>query len=200
MSSLAHPRRHFTLDEYFAIERVGDARYEYWDGDIICMSGGTPQHGRLTSSIFRLLSAHLGDGPCDAFTSDQAVSVPKLPPYRYPDASVVCAEPVYETFGGISALLNPILLVEVLSAESEIRDRETKRVAYQAIPTLRDYLIIAQDAPHAALWTRQTDDDWRAVLAEGLDSLIFIPSVRFNLSLAELYRRVQFSNSQLRKV
>src|SRR6516165_9681041 len=103
------PRRFFTLEEYFALEHAGDARYEYWDGDIVCMSGGSEAHGIIVGNVFYRLRQKLEGKPCRAFTADTAVKTPTLLPYRYPDASVICGESSFENVRGVDALVNPVL-------------------------------------------------------------------------------------------
>lgn len=145
-ANLNTQRRHYyTLEEYFALEKVGDARYEYWDGGIFCMSGDSRRHYRLSSNIHFLLHRVIEKKDCEAFTEGSPIKTPKLPPYRYPDASVVCGESQFESINGIDALLNPLLIVEVLSPPTETAGREEKRIAYQAIESLPEYLLIAPD-------------------------------------------------------
>src|SRR5438132_14249221 len=84
------PQHYFTLEEYFALEEASEARWEYWDGELVCMSGGSRKHIIISSNVFFRLQLQLGDGPCRAFTADLPVKTPTLPPYRYPDATVAC--------------------------------------------------------------------------------------------------------------
>ena len=121
---------YYSLDEYFALEHVGDVRYEYWNGEIFCMSGGTRRHGRIASNVHYRLRQRLDGGPCSAFTADTAILSPALPPYRYPDASVTCGELEFKNVQGVDALVNPVLIVEVLSPSSAMRDQEARFTAY----------------------------------------------------------------------
>src|SRR5205085_7444490 len=105
------PRHFYTLDEYFALEQVGDARYEYWDGEIACMSGGSRQHGRIAGNVYFTLRQQLTGGQCETFTADLPIKTPRLPPYRYPDVSVACGKAEFEKIQGIDALTNPTLIV-----------------------------------------------------------------------------------------
>ena len=86
------PQHYFSLDEYFALEYAGHARYEYWDGEIVCMSGGSLGHSQIVGNIHYRLRQGAEGGPCRAFTSELPIKMPTLPPYRYPDASVACGE------------------------------------------------------------------------------------------------------------
>lgn len=191
---MSSPRHYFTLAEYFAVENVRDARYEFWDGEIVCMSGGSPEHGILGSRMHYRLAAHveLRQGDCIAFTGDQAIETPQLPPYRYPDASVVCDEPIYRDHRGTSALVNPRVIVEVLSPRTEAMDLNDKRDAYQAIASLREYVVVAQDAPKVMIWRRVSEDRWELETLEGLDQTLRMPSIDFELPLTDLFRSVRF--------
>ena len=112
-------RPHYNLDAYFALEKLGEDRYEYWDGEIFSMSGGSKHHAIIESNLQRRLNEKLNRKPCRTFTSSVAIKTPMLPPYRYPDASVVCGELKFESMQGIEVLTNPILVIEVLSSTTE---------------------------------------------------------------------------------
>ena len=185
------PRRYYTLEEYFALERAGEARYEYWSGEIVCMSGGSQQHAIISRNIIINIGQQLAGGRCQAFTSDMAVKTPSLPPYRYPDLSAVCGQPIFESVEGIAVLTNPILIVEVLSPGTESRDRNEKRTAYQAIPSFQEYILIAQDAPHITHYLKQ-NELWSRNDYADLKTVIVLPSAGCRLSLGEVYHGVEF--------
>jgi len=187
------PRHYFSLDEYFALEHAGDARYEYWDGDIICMSGGSRQHAEVSSNVHYRLRRELDGGPCRAFTADTSVLTPTLPPYRYPDASVACGEVKFKHVRGVDALVNPILIVEVLSPSTAARDYEDKFVAYRAIESFAEYLLIAQDAPCVTHYTRQPGGGWERRDVIGLDATLALASINCTLKTRDLYEGVTFT-------
>ena len=189
VTNLNRKQHYYTLEEYFALEKVGDARYEYWDGEIFCMSGGSQEHYALSGNIYFLLRLALRDKPCRTFTGDSPVKTPKLPPYRYPDASVVCGESRFESIHGIDALMNPILIVEVLSPTTELADKEDKRIAYQAIESLQEYVLIAQDKVEVTHYTRKGDLWFRDVVS-ALSTSIQLASLARTITLTELYRGV----------
>ncbi|MBL8203520.1 MAG: Uma2 family endonuclease [Blastocatellia bacterium] len=189
VTNLNRKQHYYTLEEYFALEKVGDARYEYWDGEIFCMSGGSKEHYRLTRNIYRWLDRVVQGGKCEAFMPDTPITTPKLPPYRYPDASVVCGESRFENIHGIDALVNPILIVEVLSPTTELADKEDKRIAYQAIESLQEYVLIAQDKVEVTHYTRKGDLWFRDVVSD-LSTSLQLTSLASTITLAELYRGV----------
>ena len=185
------PRHFYTLEEYFALERAGHARYEYWDGEIVCMSGGSEQHGRIGGNVYFTLRQHLMGSNCEAFTSEHPIKTPTLPPYRYPDVSVACGKAMFEKIEGMDALTNPTLIVEVLSPGTASRDRREKRAAYQALPSLREYLLIAQDAPHLTHHLRQ-GETWTRTDASDLNAAVVLPSIGYALTLSDVYLGVGF--------
>ncbi|HXG95203.1 MAG TPA: Uma2 family endonuclease [Blastocatellia bacterium] len=148
------PRHCYRLEEYFALEHASDARYEYWDGDILCMSGGSRRHYTISDGLHLKLSRLVEGQGCRAFTGGVPIQTPSLPPYRYPDASVVYGEPVFVNINGIDALTNPVLVIEVPSPGAERLDKEEKRDAYQKLPS-EEYLIVSQDAPRVTQYVRQ---------------------------------------------
>lgn len=184
------PIHRYTLDEYFALERVGEARYEYWDGEIVCMSGGTEEHALISSNLQMSISRQLTGRTCRLFAADLAIATPTLAPYRYPDLSVVCGQPVFQEIEGIAVLTNPIVVVEVLSPTTESRDRNEKRAAYQALQSLEDYLLVHQDAPHVTHYTGKgvPRRDY-----SNLDETIQLPAISCHLRLADVYEGIQFN-------
>jgi Uma2 family endonuclease len=185
------PRHYYTLEEYFALEKTGEARYEYWDGDILCMNGGTPKHYILSSNIHLKIGAQLEGKKCQSFTEGIPIKTPKLPPYRYADMSVVCGESQFENMRGIHALVNPLLVVEVLSSTTEEVDRNEKRIAYQALKSLQEYLLVAQNAPQLTQYIRQ-GNFWVVKDYSDLSEVIELPSINGSLSLATVYNGVSF--------
>lgn len=187
----------YTLDEYFALEHAGEARYEYWDGEIICMSGGSRRHSRIGGRVHQLLANHVEQHrSCEAFNPDQAVKNPSpYPPYFYPDAMVVCGEAEFTDVRGIDVLTNPTLLVEVMSPTSRQRDKKKKLEFYKKIPSLNEYLIIDQDKPGVILHTKQTDGNWLTSTFSDLGAVVTLSSIGYSLTLKEIYATVKFDKS-----
>lgn len=185
------PQHYFSLDEYFALEQASDARWEYWDGEIVCMSGGSKEHAIISGNVFFRLRQQVSD-ECRAFTAELPVKTPTLPPYRYPDATVACGELRFQHIHGVDALINPLLIVEVLSPTTASHDFEEKFAAYQAIPTFREYLLIAQDMPRVTHYTWQADGRWAREDVTGLDAALTLDCIGGTLVLREIYKDVKF--------
>lgn len=187
------PQRRYTLDEYLALERESDTRYEFWQGEIFAMSGGTLHHDRIMGNIFDLLRAQLRGQGCEVFTSNMQINVPAAPPYRYADGSVVCGKVEVERFNSNDLLLNPVLLWEVLSPSTEAYDRGDKFTYYKSIPSFREYVLIAQHRPHMTHYVKQPDDSWTYEEVNTLNDTLFLPSIGCTLALSAVYRDVEFS-------
>jgi Uma2 family endonuclease len=185
------PQHYFSLDEYFALEQASHARFEYWDGEIVCMSGGSKEHTVISGNVFFRLRQQLSGG-CRAFTSELPVRTPTLPPYRYPDATVACGDLRFEHIHGVDALINPVLIVEVLSPTTASHDFEDKFTAYQSIPNFREYLLIAQDAPRVTHYTRQADGRWAREDVTDLNAVLTLDCIGGTLSLHHIYEDVKF--------
>jgi Uma2 family endonuclease len=191
-----NPQHLYTLEEYFALEHAGDARYEYWDGEIICMSGGSRRHSRIGGRVYQLLANQLEQHrTCEAFTADQAVKNPSpSPPYFYPDVTVACGEAEFTDVRGIDVLTNPTLLVEVMSPTSRQRDQKHKLELYRKISSLQEYLIIDQDQPVVIQHSKQLDGTWLTNTFKDLSALVILSAIGYQLTLTEIYATVTFDN------
>ena len=191
MSSLPLPNS-YSVEEYFALERVSERRFEYRDGEIVCMSGGSREHAAIASNAIGNIRNKVRR-ECRIYGSDLAVYVPDGQPYRYPDASVVCGEARFQTVDGRDCLENPALLVEVLSASSADFDRGTKFEQYKSIPGFAEYLLVSQDHPHVARRTRRGPDTWTETVFDSLDATIRLDSIGVDLTMKELYDGLSFT-------
>jgi Uma2 family endonuclease len=126
------------------------------------------------------------------FTEGMRIKVPKALPYRYPDAAVVCGKPIIDLLQGQAMLVNPLVIVEVLSPSSEGYDYGQKFTAYQSIESFREYLLVAQDRPHVTHYLRQADGQWLRSDIEGMDCVVRLVTVECELSFNEIYRLVEF--------
>lgn len=173
-----------TYAEYLALEEASDTKHEFVDGEVRAMAGGTSEHARLQARAITLLSVALANKPCEPFSSDLRVHVLATGRAAYPDVTVVCAE-VERSVADPHAATNPIVIVEVLSPNTEADDRGEKWAHYQAIPSLRHYVLVSQHRPRVEVYTR-TDLGWHyaEVLPGGA---IALPAVDASISLDDLY-------------
>jgi Uma2 family endonuclease len=188
----ANPERRYTLEEYLELDRTSEERLEYWDGEVFCMNGGSERHYEIESNIHYFLKTSLRAHGCRVFTGNVRIKVPGAPPYRYADVSALCGEAKFEEIGGVDALVSPQLLVEVLSPSTEAYDRVDKFTHYKSIPTLREYLLVAQHRPHVTRLYRQDDGAWVHTEANDLESTLTLTSLGCELPLTEIYAGVNF--------
>ena len=187
----ALPKQRYTIEEYIELDKNSEERFEYFDGEVFAMAGSSPNHVRISRNVCNKLSQKLENRDCEAFPSDMRIKVPAAWPYRSPDVSVACGEQIYETIQGVEMLLNPILLVEVLSDSTAAYDLDAKFTEYQSIESFREYLLIAQDRPHVIRYVRQAQG-WLRTEADGLENAVTLESLDVTLPLSEIYARVKF--------
>lgn len=191
----AIPKRKYSLDEYFEIERTSEEKFEYWDGNIWSMAGASPAHERIVVNAGAHLRELLRARGCSVFGSNLKVKVPFYTPYRYPDLSIYCGEGIYETMGGMEVLTNPQMLVEVLSPSTEAFDRGEKFTYYKSIESFTEYILIATNQPHVTQFIKRNEQEWIQREAVSLDGNILSPTFNVEISLAEIYLDVEFPES-----
>jgi len=179
-----------TREEYLAREEVAESRSEYLNGEAYARTGGTRSHALIQSNLTRRLGNALDGRPCDVLGPDMRVKVEESGLYTYPDLSVVCGGAEIEKEHGES-LLNPVVLVEVLSPSTEAYDRGLKFEHYARIPSLRHYVLVAQDRAHIDVLTCGAEG-WILRAADGLDTTLTLPAIDVELPLAEIYERGTF--------
>jgi len=178
----------YTAEEYLTLERSASCKSEFHDGQIYAMTGASRRHNLITVNIARELSVQLKKRPCEAYINDMRVKAAEARSYHYPDIVVVCGTPQFED-AHVDTLLNPTLLIEVLSPSTEAYDRGGKFAHYRKIPTLREYLLVTQDQPSIERYQRQ-GDVWILSEAVGLDAAVSLESIDCVLSLSEVYDKV----------
>lgn len=188
----AHPKRTYTLEEYFELERSTNERLEYWNGDVFSMSSGSHQHDQIEGNTFLALRLALRDREWRVLTGNMRIKVPSLPPYRYADVSALCERPTFEKIGGVDTLTNPALIIEVLSDSTEAYDRGDKFTHYKSIPAFAEYLLIAQHRPHITQYTKLEDGSLSYRELNDVSASVDLSSVDCVLELTEVYRDVAF--------
>lgn len=195
MQNLA-TRQNYTLEEYAELEKASEERLEYFEGTVWNMSGASPHHEVVVGNTITALNNALRDRGCLIFGSNLRIKVPGYLPYRYPDISALCGQPIFEDFYGLEMLINPSLIVEVLSASTEAFDLSDKFTYYKSIKSFTEYLLIAQDRPHVTLYTKQSEDVWLHREYNDLSAKIYLSSLDCEISVAEIYSNVEFKPNQ----
>jgi Uma2 family endonuclease len=181
-----------TAEEYLEIERKAEYKSEYYQGEMFAMAGASEAHNLLVWNLIRELGQQLRSRPCHAYPSDMRVRVSPAGLYTYPDVVVVCGERQFLTEQK-DTLLNPTLLVEVLSPSTEAYDLGRKFDHYKSIESLGQYLLVATDRIHADLFTRQADGSWLLRSASRMEDSLDLHSVGCRLTLADLYEKVELA-------
>ncbi len=193
MSAIPISSQQMTLEEYLEFDYNAEGRYEYFDGEIIEMGGGSPEHSLLGNRVGFLLQRELINKPCLVFNSEVLIKVPAMLPYRYGDVSALCGKAIYENLGNQRMLVNPMLIVEILSASTEKFDRILKFKAYKSIESLREYLLISQDQKIVTLYTKHNEKFW--FQSEYVDGeTLKLESLECKLSVDEIYQGITFDS------
>lgn len=183
MAQALHPP-FMSYAAYAARELGSEIRHEWHDGIVVAMAGGTPRHGALAMRISRALGNALGDRPCEIFSSDVKVRVRTTRLGTYPDLSVVCG-PLQLDDEDPNSIVNPVLVVEVLSKSTEAYDRGARFAHYRALPSLRAVLFVRHDEPGLELFVRRPDDTWE--LHERTTGALRIEALDVTLDVEDLY-------------
>jgi Uma2 family endonuclease len=186
---------YLTPEEYITLERkaipdTDTVRSEYVNGEIIPMPGASFAHNLITNNISGELRTRLKGTGCAAFSNDMRISIPSANSYFYPDVGVVCAEPRFED-DVFDTLLNPIVIVEVLSPTTEAYDRGEKFSHYRQIESLQEYIVVSQDKVNVERYIRKPDE-WGIIFFQELMQQVTLTSIECELPLQEIYERVTF--------
>lgn len=184
-------RKHWTVEEYLEFDRSSEGRHEYLNGEVFAMGGGSENHSLISVNVLRRLSAQLDDRDCFVYNSDFRINVSETGLYTYPDASIVCGEP---DIRDKDTLLNPTVVIEVLSPSTERYDRGKKFGHYMKVATLQEYVLILQDTPRIERYYRQNDAEWLYTAVTEPDGLLELPSIDCTLVLTEVYHKVRFDD------
>ncbi|MEH2293224.1 Uma2 family endonuclease [Nostoc sp.] len=176
-----------SAEEYLVWEPTQEERYEYWDGEVVMMSGATRNHNRISANFFKLLDDALADRSCEVYIVDVKVQVEPGQKYFYPDVVVTCDDRDIDP----QLIQYPCLIIEVLSPSTEAADRGKKFAKYRQSPTLQEYVLVQVAQPGVEVFRRNEQGKW--VLSEyNLDERLRLESVDVEIAIAHLYRQVQF--------
>ncbi len=191
MSAIQHKR--WTAEEYLAFERDSEEKHEFVDGEIYLMSGASQNHNKIVGNTIVTLGMQLRNRPCEFYPSDMRVRVARN--YTYPDVTVVCGTPEFED-SRRDTLLNPTVIVEVLSPSTERYDRGRKFHNYRGITSLQEYVLISQDTYRVERYLRQPNDEWLLSIVQGVDGSLNLTSIGCTLALADVYDKVVFDATE----
>lgn len=182
-------KHYLTPEEYLAIERAAETKSEYFQGEMFALAGAGRRHNLLVARLIRVLGPDADQRGCLVYPSDLRVKINDLGKYTYPDVTVTCGHEEFEDAHG-DTLLNPVVVFEILSESTEAYDRGTKFAHYQKLPSLRVYVLVAQDRARVEVYTRQDGGFWRYEAFEGPEALVALEPPGSRFTLAHLYEGI----------
>jgi Uma2 family endonuclease len=180
-----------TPDEYLDQERRSERKSEYFQGEIFAIAAASPQHVLIVTNLVRELSQQLKERSCRVYSSDLRLRVTPTGLYTYPDVLVVCGDAQFAD-DQRDTVLNPVLIIEVLSDSSRDYDRGRKFQHYRGLPWLVEYLTVGQDAPHIEHWARQPENRWLLAEFDGISQSIRLASIGCLLRMSEVYDKTEW--------
>ena len=181
----------YTVAQYLEMERAAPSRHEYIDGRIVAMAGETAPHNRIARNICVRLEIAFGDGPCESFIENVKVRVSSTC-YRYPDVVALCSEAQFDNAKSPN-LLNPAVTIEVLSSSTEASDRDEKFLEYRQLPSVTDYVLVAQDKIEVTHFARQSLNHWIVTIYADQEDALTFASLNTALALRDIYRKIVFA-------
>jgi Uma2 family endonuclease len=179
--------------EYLELERKASFKSEYRDGLIVPMPGASIEHITISDNFTRYLGNQLEDQPCHAYSSDLKIRTGQT--YSYPDITVVCGKLLFEDSES-DVLLNPTLIIEILSPSTEMYDRGEKFAEYRELKSFSEYLLASQNQPLIEHFIKQPDNTWKFLAHKGLETTIKLETINCTLVLKDVYKRVSFNKGK----
>ena len=183
------PKPFLSLEEYLEGERVSEIKHEYFRGEIFALAGASATHNQIAVNLVMNLGLQLRNRECRVYASDMRIKYPRTGLYTYPDIAALCGPPCFDDDHD-DTLLNPMVIMEVLSPSTEQYDRGKKFQHYRTLDSLCEYLLIAQDSQHIEHYVRQENARWLLSEFDGLEAIIELPAIACRLTLAEVYEKV----------
>jgi len=189
------PKNFIVPDEYLRLEREANTKSEYWNGEIYAMAGASEAHNAIVVNLVLGLGPQVRVKACRIYSSDMRVKVHATGLYTYPDIVIVCGRPQFEDRQQ-DTLLNPTLIIEVLSRSTAAYDRTTKFDHYRTLESLTDYVLVAQSQPMVQHYARRPDGKWLLSDYRTLDAVAHFASIDCNLSLSAVYEKVEWPEDE----
>ena len=188
-------QRHYSPTEYLELEVISEYRHEYIDGQIIPMTGGTPNHNQIAGNFYAALNFALKRQPYRVFVTDQRLWIPKKKIHTYPDVMVVAGALEFSE-GRKDTITNPLIIAEVLSKSTRNYDIDEKFAAYRTIPSFQEYVLIDQYTNHVEQYSKTDEKKWIFSEHEDEDNILILSSIEFQISLSDIYDKVEFETQE----
>jgi Uma2 family endonuclease len=180
----------FTSAEFLEFERQSEVKHELIDGELFEMAGANKRHNQISSNVMRLLGNQILERQCNIYSSDMRVKITSTGNYTYPDVVAVCGDEQFED-STEDTLLNPQLIIEVLSKSTEAYDRGAKFEYYQTIEGFREYVLITQEPFRVEQYVRKNENEWTYFEFRKPESIIKLNSIDCEVSLQDIYHKIQ---------
>ena len=187
-------KKTYSLIEYLELEERSQVKHEYHQGQIVRMPGGKAKHSEIATNIATAIKWSLKPLPKKfrVYNSDLKIYIEAKNKSVYPDALVICEEPLYWN-GREDLIVNPLLIVEVASKSTKTYDRGDKFLLYEMLPSFKEYLLVEQDKAHVETWFRESDELWRkTIVSENIDQNVLLRSLGISINLSEIYENISF--------
>jgi len=189
------PKRYYTPEEYLELEEKAEYKSEYHDGEIVANTGGTTNHNEIAGNFYAHLKFALRKQNYRVYIGDVRLWIPRYREHTYPDVMVIQGKPVY-TGTNTTTVMNPLLIVEVLSKSTKNYDQGDKFLYYRSIPELQEYILIDQSQYHVMQYVKTADSQWLFTELEAESGLLSLQSIDFQIALSDLYEKVNFQESE----
>lgn len=183
---------YYTPEDYLALEEKSEERNEYHNGEIISMVGGTTNHNQICINLCRNFPLTINDQDYYIYTENVRLWLSEYNTYTYPDIMIIQGQPIYQA-GKKSNIINPQIIIEVLSDSTEGYDRGDKFTYYRSLPTFKEYILINQSSHKVDQYVKQSDDQWSIKFYQGEEIVLTFASVNWQISLKDIYQRVDFT-------
>ncbi len=185
-------KKHYSIQEYLEFEDNSQAKHEYLNGEIVTMTGATTNHNKLAGKIYTLLLLALEDQDYQVYIGDVRVSIEKTKIYTYPDVMIVTGKPIYQGKSK-TTIVNPSLIIEVLSKSTKDYDQNDKFDSYRSLETFKEYILIDQYQYYVKQFAKNETGKWVLTDYYGEESVLKLESINFEISLQELYKKIDFN-------
>jgi Uma2 family endonuclease len=179
------------MEQYLQFERAQERKHEYYAGEIVALAGTSERHNVILTNLIAGLHGQLRKRPCNLYPSDMRVKIPRSRTYTYPDISVVCGSPTYDD-PKRDTLVNPMVIIEILSPSTEAYDRGKKFASYRMIESLQEYIMVSQEKLLIEQYVRQSDHQWALIVHMYRDTTVQLQAIQCQLAVADIYENVDF--------
>ncbi len=199
MGQALEQKTYYTRDEYLELEEKADFKSEFFNGEILAMSGGSRNHSVICFNLNRRIGEAIDNKDCIGFDSNMKLDISKHNLFLYPDVTVVCGE-IEFIENRTDIIRNPVLIIEVLSPSTQEFDRGDKFTYYRTLPSLQEYVLISQNEPVVEVYHKQDGNNWLCTVSKGLEGTAVFRTIQHEFSLKDIYQKVDLMGERMKVV